>query len=525
MNPRQASWTTFELVPLADRLRYMRLLRIGLVAVVAAVAGLNPAGVAPASPRLWPATAAYIGLFTAGELGWRLWRRRGLWLFGALLVTDAAYLVYASYLTGGMSSPLRYTVLLHLIAVALLASYRTGLKLVIWYVLLFLVEYYLPAGVSTAKAQTGYAGVVVFAAAIAAIAFGTSTLSAVNERELRRRRFDLEALAKLAVDLESATHTYAVASTALDSIAENFGIERMVLLQVTPRPEILAARGVAEPEEMPAPLGPNSVAAQAAQLRATLLPAELAPEDDPLLSSVFGPARNLVATPLFAEGGCVGVLVFEHGSRRGSRIERRLLTIIERFASHTALALRNATLLESLQQAAATDALTGIANRRSFESALEREIARAERTGEPLTLVMLDLDHFKQINDTHGHQTGDDLLRHVATSLLANCREMDVPARYGGEEFAVLLANCGPEEAATSAVRLWAGATGLNGDVALTVSAGYATFPDHAVTGHELVRAADRALYDAKARGRNRVVGCPDEPRQFPRLGVVRETG
>src|SRR5438270_7183058 len=200
----QASWTAFELVPLADRLRYMRLLRIALVLVIVVVAGLNPGGVAPASGRLWLATAAYVALFSVGELFWRLWRRRGLWLFGSLLVADAVYLVYASHLTGGMSSPLRFTVLLHLIAVALLASYRTGLKLVIWYVLLFLVEYYLPAVPAHSQATKGYAGVIVFAAVLAAIAFGTSALSAVNERELRRRRFDLEALAKLAVELEDA---------------------------------------------------------------------------------------------------------------------------------------------------------------------------------------------------------------------------------------------------------------------------------------------------------------------------------
>jgi len=520
MKPNRASWTAFELVPLADRLRYMRLLRIGLVLVIVAVAAINPGGVAPASARLWPATGAYIALFSLGELFWRQWKRRGLWLFGALLVVDAAYLVYASYVTGGMSSPLRFTVLLHLIAVALLASYRTGLKLVIWYVLLFLVEYYLPAGSENGQAPTGYAAVVVFAAVLAAIAFGTSTLSAVNERELRRRRFDLEALAVLAVELEDASDPRGVAETALASIASNFGIERLALLQLGSRPELLAGRGVG-PSEMPIRISPSSVASQAIQLRATLLPVEISPEDDPYLANLFGPARNLVVTPLHAEGGGLGVLVFEHGNRRGSRIERRLLTIVERFASHTALALRNAMLLQSLQQAASTDPLTGIANRRSFEEALDREIARTGRTGEPLTLVMLDLDHFKQVNDNYGHQKGDELLRRVAASLLENCRDMDLAARYGGEEFAVLLTDCGAEEAATTAVRLWAGIADSEEDISCTVSAGYATFPDHVRTRDGLVSAADRALYDAKASGRNRIV-CFTEER---RLGVVGGSG
>lgn len=522
MNAPRASWTTFELVPLADRLRYMRLLRIGLVLAIVAIAGLNPGGVAPTSGRLWPATAGYVVLFSAGELFWRLVRRRGLWLFGALLVTDAAYLVYASYMTGGMSSPLRFAVLLHLIAVALLASYRTGLKLVIWYVLLFLVEYYLPAAQTSSKALTGYAGVVVFAVALAAIAFGTSTLSAVNERELRRRRFDLEALAALAVDLEDARTPQRVAETALTSIADNFGIERMVLVQTGTRSDVLATRGVDLPEAA-LRITPASVMAQAEQLHSTLLPMELSPDDDPGLTEMFGPARNLVVTPLYAEGGCLGVLVFEHGSRRGSRIERRLLTIVERFASHTALALRNAMLLQTLQEAAATDVLTGIANRRSFEEALDREITRSCRTGEPVTLVMLDLDHFKQINDNHGHQKGDELLRSVATALLANCRDIDVACRYGGEEFAVILTDCGSEEAATTAVRLWAGAAEIDSDLALTVSAGYATFPDQVRTREDLVSAADKALYEAKAEGRNRIIGYTEPGAR--RLGVVGGAG
>lgn len=523
MKPQRASWTTFELVPLADRLRYMRLLRIGLVLVVVTVAGLNPGGVAPASTRLWPATAVYIAMFSAGELFWRLWRRRGLWLFGVLLVTDAAYLVYASYLTGGMSSPLRFTVLLHLIAVALLASYRTGLKLVIWYVLLFLVEYYLPASPAHAEVSSGYASVVVFAAVLAAIAFGTSALSAVNERELRRRRFDLEALAKLAVDLEDAADPQKVADIALSSIADNFGIERLALVQLGSRPAVLATHGL-ESTVAAVRVGPESVMEQAAQLHATLLPMELSPEDDPVLAELFGPAHNVVVAPLHAEGGCLGALVFEHGGRPGSRIERRLLTIVERFASHTALALRNAMLVQTLQQAAATDPLTGIANRRSFEEALEREITRTQRTGEPLTLVMLDLDHFKQINDTHGHQKGDELLRGLAASLLASCRDVDLAARYGGEEFAVILTDCGAEEAATTAVRLWAGVVDFDSDVPLTISAGYATYPDQVTSRDALISAADKALYDAKASGRNRIVGF-SEPGAHRPLGVSEGTG
>jgi diguanylate cyclase (GGDEF)-like protein len=525
----RATWTAHELVPLADRLRYMRFLRLALVAVVTVVAGFDIGGLAPPASSIWPATAGYVAAFGLGELIWRLGRRRGLWLYSVLLVIDATYLVYVEHVTGGLFSPLRFLMVMHLIAVALLASYRTGLKLVFWYVLLLALEYQLPngfwAGNHTYPTMPGsaYARLVLFCLTLGSLTLATSALSAVNERELRRRRFDLEALATLAAQLEHATEPAVVAETAVASIAENFDIRRIALVATGQPPYLLAGHGLSEPGAEQVHV--SSVVEHAAALRTTLLPAALDPQDDPWLDALFDGARNLVVAPLCAEGGALGVLVFEHGARRGSRIERRLLTIIERFASHTALALRNAILLDKVQQAASTDALTGIANRRSFEEALEREIARSVRTGEPVSLVMIDLDHFKTLNDTYGHQMGDQVLREVAQVLREQCRDMDVAARYGGEEFTVILPNCGSEEAVASALRLWS-SVGEHGHatVSLTVSAGVATFPDHARTGQDLIFAADQALYDAKGGGRNRVHGCSESlPRT--RLGIVAGRG
>ena len=519
MKADRVNWAAHELVPLADRLRYMRYLRFGIVAVVAVLAGWQVGSIATPTESVWPVTLAYGGVFALGEAAWRLWRRRGLWLFGGLLVLDAGYLVWITRVTGGLASPLRYLVLLHLIAVALLASYRTGLKLVVWYVLLLLLDFQ----VGSVERGTSYAGLAYFVLVLAGITLGTASLSAVNERELRRRRFDLEALAALAAHLEEAAEPEDVAARTIESIADNFGIERIAVIALNPRPRLLAGHGLQAPDLL-GPLGVHSVVSHACELRATLLPSELTPAEDPWLSAMFDGARNLVVTPLTAEGGTLGALVFEHGSRRGSRIERRLLTIIERFASHTALALRNAMLLQRVQEAASTDALTGIANRRSFEEVLEREVSRAERTGEPVSLVMLDLDHFKTLNDSFGHQTGDNVLREVAQALARNSREMDFPARYGGEEFAVVLPNCGLEEVRASATRLWAGVTNEDGQVPLTASAGYATYPEHASTGRELIGAADEALYRAKRAGRNQVAGSA-RVRPQSRLGIVAGQG
>ena len=142
---------------------------------------------------------------------------------------------------------------------------------------------------------------------------------------------------------------------------------------------------------------------------------------------------------MHADGDAVGVLVCEHGMRAGSRIERRVVSMLERYAAHTAHALHNAWLVEQLERSATTDALTGVANRRTFDAELARELARSARTEEPVTLLLLDADHFKRINDTLGHLAGDRVLKAIATALHGECRAGDTFARYGGEEFAAIL--------------------------------------------------------------------------------------
>jgi diguanylate cyclase (GGDEF)-like protein len=186
-------------------------------------------------------------------------------------------------------------------------------------------------------------------------------------------------------------------------------------------------------------------------------------------------------------------------------VERRLVSIIDRFASHTALALRNAALLEQMEQMAHTDGLTHVANRRAFEVALEQEISRSIRSGQPVSLVMLDIDNFKVLNDTHGHQVGDDMLKQVASALQGSTRDFDTTARYGGEEFAVILPGCGRREALARAEGLHDCVNDQVTGVSVTVSAGAASFPDDAPTAEGLVKAADDAMYEAKRAGRNRV--------------------
>jgi diguanylate cyclase (GGDEF)-like protein len=212
---------------------------------------------------------------------------------------------------------------------------------------------------------------------------------------------------------------------------------------------------------------------------------------------------------MHADGHTISFLVVEHGMRRGSRIERRVVATVERFASQAALALNNAWLLEQVRRLAGSDALTGLPNRRHFEESLERELARAERTEQPVNLLMLDIDHFKRINDTYGHQTGDAVLRAVGRRLSETVRVGDVVARYGGEEFTIVMPSADTEDAVVLADRILRAVEQI--DIPVTVSIGIATFLRHAADGSSLVEAADRALYESKRSGRNRSTVCADE--------------
>lgn len=164
----------------------------------------------------------------------------------------------------------------------------------------------------------------------------------------------------------------------------------------------------------------------------------------------------------------------------------------------------------ALQELAVRDSLTGLYNRRYLDETLEREVSRARREGNPLALVMLDIDYFKRVNDTYGHQVGDEALRMLATTLLADIRAEDVACRYGGEEFLILLPNM-PLETAIQRAEAWRVAVESlsvllgNFHITFTISLGVAAYPEHGKTPDDLTRCADQALYRAKNEGRNQV--------------------
>jgi diguanylate cyclase (GGDEF)-like protein len=498
-----------NLVSLDERLLYMRVLR-GLLAVVTVVdAVLLPGALRQPVAVVGGCAVAYLLTCVLAEAVWRMGQRRGAWLFGSLLMFDGLYLAWVSYLTGGTSGPLRFLVLVHLSAVTLLASYRTGITLALWHSLLQLCVYYAQRGGFLGgprpDAGDGYR-LLGFVVALWMLTITIATLAAVNERELRRRRHELEQLAQMGRALEDANDPLSVGDVLLDALADTFGFRRMALFEVadgTP-PRLLTCRRLVDGKVSDFTLGDGSVLATACAERRTLLVRELDPELDAWLTSLMPDAENLAVLPLVADG-VVGVLVAETEQRSGGRIERRVVAMTERFAGHAALAMRNANLLERMQQMAVTDGLTELANRRSFDRSLERELSRAARTDGRLSVVLLDIDHFKALNDTYGHIVGDTVLRQVAAALRDCGREYDTIARYGGEEFAAVLPGCSSTLAVQVAERLRRAVEEAPTEVPVTASAGVATFPYDGVDATGLLNAADQALYAGKRDGRNRV--------------------
>ncbi|HEV2913962.1 MAG TPA: diguanylate cyclase [Pyrinomonadaceae bacterium] len=181
--------------------------------------------------------------------------------------------------------------------------------------------------------------------------------------------------------------------------------------------------------------------------------------------------------------------------------------------------------LDTCEEAAFTDHLTGLANRRRFERQLEREVTRTLRYGRPFCLLLLDIDHFKQVNDTYGHDAGDEAIRQIAKTLQAGTRGIDLAARIGGEEFAVILTETGFDGGVEVAERLRHAikAEEIPTVGRITASFGVAEFPACAQGGRELLMVTDAAMYEAKRQGRDRVErgSCaPAEPNPSPALDV-----
>jgi diguanylate cyclase (GGDEF)-like protein len=222
------------------------------------------------------------------------------------------------------------------------------------------------------------------------------------------------------------------------------------------------------------------------------------------------PHRSELIVPMVSEGKTVGLLSAKSPKANAfTEHDEQILSIL---AASTAMSLVNADLHQRMEKLTIIDELTGVFNYRHFRSRLEDERRRTVRYGQPLSLVMVDIDWFKRLNDEHGHETGNVALRGLAQVIDSCIRDVDILARYGGEEFIIILPQTALHEAKVIGERIRQHVeqsefgTGADGQpLRLTVSIGISSFPENGRPEDELVQTVDQALYHAKGKGRNLV--------------------
>ena len=218
----------------------------------------------------------------------------------------------------------------------------------------------------------------------------------------------------------------------------------------------------------------------------------------------LGVSKNVICIPLCPANIPFGVMMVFSSREAADDKELNFLTL---FANQVEMAITIANLFENLKKEAVTDSLTELYNRRYFNQAIQKEAERAQRLHQPFSLISLDLDYLKKINDTYGHFFGDLAIRTIADILKKNARSIDIPARLGGEEFSVLLPGVDSSGAMIAAERIRAAIEAQELDTIghVTASIGVATFPEHSIKLDELLDMADQAMYKSKINGRNRV--------------------
>ena len=308
------------------------------------------------------------------------------------------------------------------------------------------------------------------------------------------------------------------------------GADRVVLYLKAPRAQVLSAVAWAgtTPEEEEK-IGRHNLEPATSLVAALLKGAPVLFQDaenpPPVHLHPFAEATSLLIVPLAVRDQLMGAVSLV-STRRFVHFDGPAIEFLGDIAQQVALGVENARLFLALSQMASTDELTQLANRRRFTEALRRELGRARRTGLPLSLVLVDVDQLKKVNDTFGHPAGDAAIRHVAGALREGRRDTDVVARFGGEEFALLLPGTDHPGAVKAAervrVRLSTTLVDMVGQV--TASMGVATWPQDGATEERLVWVADQRLYAAKEGGRNRVASAPP-PEGTPETGPASGEG
>lgn len=506
-----ASRSGGELDPLRERPLYLRSLR-GVLAVTTVIYGaLLQDDLRRSLLFLTVVSAGYLVATYGVELLSRLLTGGFYrWMFALALGIDGAFLASATYLSGGSTGAVRYLVLVYLTVITLLGSARIGLATAIWQSVaqaaFFVAQWRgaLDRFGSSANTTREWDRLAAFLASLWVLTISTAILGSINQRELRRRRSELDRLVDLSHDLEKAEDTAGIGSLLLDALGDAFGYDRILLFEVDNEiPRLLSMCGVAPAGDDPL-LDDDSVIREVIASRQTVRLDGIDENTDAWLALTMPAVHDVIVVPLVADG-VVGVLVVALGPWAGRRSEQRIIATTERFAAHAAVAFRSAELLRRVRQLAITDGLTQLSNRRAFDRSLDREIGRAGRADGRLSILLIDVDNFKALNDEYGHITGDTVLRQISRALQRSVRSYDTIARYGGEEFAAVLPGCSAGLAVKLADRMRLAVQGAASEFKVTASVGVATFPYDGADAATLLRSADRALYAAKRAGRNRV--------------------
>jgi two-component system cell cycle response regulator len=519
-----------DLPALPERLNLLQVVRavIGCVSVGLAVAIPGRFAVGPATA----ATAAVLLLITTASAE-HLRRRRLVGENAArrvLLAIDAVFLAVTTAWSGQAASPLLPFAVVHLVAVTILLSWRGGAEALAFDVVAFsgaaaaVSAGLIPSTEPPANVVSLGAILLAFAATTAL----TAACSSYDQRALRQSRRHFRALSELALRLEAVSGSAAISDVLAEHLGRRLGFSRVAVLLPNRRGTTVVSWSPAglNRRDISGPLtGDAMVRSSLKAHRPVVRGAGDIDLDGSLVAAALpGAAQTAVMamrTGVLDLGGAIAV-----EWSRPETFPPGTADVLRLAAAHGAAALRNSRLLAELERRAARDPLTGLANRRALDDSLDRELSRARRDGASLSLVLLDIDHFKAINDERGHLVGDEVLSTVARTLAETVRDMDLVARYGGEEFVVLLPATALEDAVGTAERLRLAVSGQQAAAPVTVSAGVATFPDQAPSGAELLVLADRALYEAKRAGRDRVVAAAGDradrgPRPAPATAGV----
>jgi diguanylate cyclase (GGDEF)-like protein len=522
-----------EHTSLDTRFSALKAVRLAVVLLTVTAAAFVPRQLGMPLGEVVPISLAYMAVCLGGQLVDALWDKRCTarprpWgsrvpLQRMLVPVDSVFLAIVTLPSGGAQSDFIWLFTVELISVTLLASPRTGLRLAMWDSALLVAITLLRLGTPLAQllgatqAFTLSAGAVaVRASGFGAVALCTACFSALSERELRRSKAQLDALTQMAADMEEAMEggcgADGTGAILLRSLLGPFGFKQVGF--VWERGDRVTAARCAAATDGVLPVQALTLGSEAltgAVVRRVLsgggpvLVHSLSASGTPGLESLVPNAVNVVVIALRAGPEREGLLVAEYGPPTTRRLSRRSLEMVSRFGAHAALALSNADLREEVERLAASDSLTGLANRRALGTVLSREVARAARAKEPLSVAIVDIDHFKRVNDTFGHLVGDEVLRTVAKAMAAKVRDVDLLARYGGEEFAIVLPNCASDGALVVIERVRAAVASADMVTSVTVSAGIATLDGPGYDGEGLLAAADEALYASKRAGRDRV--------------------